>query len=234
MPDIAVASLDLRLQRQSESARSAFTRGRHADAVEQCALILQEAPGCLAVRKLQRAAQLKLAPAKGGFFAKAMSSVTSTPFLLSGGSALQKDPLKAAQAADKILARDPNQTGALRMLGQAATALGWTGTAIFAYATSREVEPDNIANLVSLGEALLAEGRGNEALPVAEEALRLEPVHPGAQALLKNASVSSTMSAGKWEAGGNYREKLRDEEKAIALEQAAKLVRKSEPPPPAP
>ena len=98
------------------------------------------------------------------------------------------------------------------------------------YATSREVEPDNIANLVSLGEALLAEGRGNEALPVAEEALRLEPVHPGAQALLKNASVSSTMSAGKWEADGKHREKLRDEEKAIALEQAAKLAKKSEPP----
>ena len=81
------------------------------------------------------------------------------------------------------------------------------------YATSREVEPDILANLVSLGEALLAEGRGNEALPVAEEALRLEPVHPGAQALLKNASVSSTMSAGKWEAGGKHREKFRDEEK---------------------
>ena len=54
MPDIPVASLDLRLQRQVESARSAFTRSRHADTVAQCALILQEAPGCLTVRKLQR------------------------------------------------------------------------------------------------------------------------------------------------------------------------------------
>ena len=231
MPDTAVASLDLRLQRQAESARTAFAKGRFGDAAELCAMILLEAPGCLAVRKLQRAAQTKAGPAKGGFFAKAMGSVTSAPFLMSGNSAMQKEPLKAALAADKILARDPNQTGALRLLGQAATALGWTGTAIFAYGTVREVEPDNIPNLVALGEAFLVEGRGDEALQAAEAALRIEPVHPGAQTLAKNASVSTTMAAGKWEAGGNYREKLRDEQKAIDLEQAAKLAKKQNPPP---
>lgn len=230
MPDVAIGSLDLRLQRQAESARTAFAKNRFADTVELCAMILLESPGCLAVRKLQRAAQVKLGPAKGGFFAKAMGSVTSAPFLVSGSSSLQKDPFKAAQAADKILARDPHQAGALRLLGQAAAALGWTGTAIFAYGVVRELEPQNVPNLVSLGEAYLAEGKGAEGLQAAEAALRIDPVNPGAQSLVKNASVSTTMSAGKWKAGGNYREKLRDEQKAIELEQAAKLAQKQNPP----
>ncbi|MBI3886915.1 MAG: hypothetical protein HY302_14480 [Opitutae bacterium] len=231
MPDTAVASLDLRLQRQAESARTAFAKGRFADAAELSRQILAEAPGCLAVRKLQRAAQTKAGPAKGGgFFAKAMGSVTSAPFLLTGRSAMQKEPLKAALAADKILAHDPIQTAALRLLGQAAAALGWTGTAIFAHGTVRELEPDSVPNLVALGEALLAEGRGGDALQAAEAALRLEPAHPGAQNLAKNASVATTMAAGNWEGGGNYREKLRDEQKAIDLEQAAKLVKQQNPP----
>lgn len=230
MPDIAIASFDLRLQRQAESARTAFAKNRFADCAELCGMILLESPGCLAVRKLLRAAQTKAGPAKAGFFSKAMGSVTSAPFWLSGGSAMQKDPLKSAQAADKILSRDPNQVGALRMLGQASTALGWTGTAIFAYGVIRELEPDNVPNLVAHGEALLAEGKGGDALQAAEAALRIEPVHPGAQSLVKNASVSTAMAAGKWEAGGNYREKLHDEQKALALEQAAKLAKKPNPP----
>ncbi|MSU46441.1 MAG: hypothetical protein EXS42_04785 [Lacunisphaera sp.] len=70
MPEIPVSSLDLRLQKQAESARAAYDRGKAEQAAALCANILEEQPACLAVRKLERAALLKLETARQGGISK--------------------------------------------------------------------------------------------------------------------------------------------------------------------
>ncbi len=205
MNEVPVAALEARLQKLVESARVAFERGNHDYAVDLCREVLAAAPGCLPVRKLQRAAQLKRGSAGG--VAKFFGSVSTAPFLVSGNLALGKDPVKALESAQKLLESDPRSTAGLKMLGGAASALGWNETAVFAYEALREMEPQAIDTLVALGRAHLAAGRATAGVQWAEAALRSESLHPGAQALLKDASVAQTMQQGKWGDSGDFRGK---------------------------
>lgn len=209
MPEQSVASLEPRLQKQVESARTAFERGNFAYTVELCGAVLTAAPGCLPVRKLQRTAQLKGAGARSGFLAQALGRVSSAPFLLTGRAALAKEPLKAVASAERMLAADPRDAAGLRLLGEAALALMWPETAVFAFEVLRELAPDDVATLVALGRAQLAAGRAAQAVQCAEAALRLEPIHGAAQALLKDASVAESLRQGRWEEGGDFRAKVR-------------------------
>lgn len=208
MNEVPVAALEARLQKQVESARQAFERGNYEYTLDLCRDVLAAAPGCLPVRKLHRAAQLKRGGNAGGF-ARALSSVSTAPFFLSGNLALGKDPAKAIESAQKMLEADPHSAPGLRMLGQAAAALGWHETTVFAFEALRETEPHDLATLVSLGRAHLAAGRANNAVQCAQAALRLESIHGPAQALLKDASVAQTMQQGRWEEGGDFRAKVR-------------------------
>lgn len=210
MAEQSVASLEPRLQKLVESARTAFERGSFDYAIELSRDVLAVAPGCLPVRKLQRAAQLKKGAAgKGGFFAKALGSVSTAPFLLSGSSALAKDPAKALASAQKMLDADPASAPGLRLLGNAASALGWHETAVFAFEALRENEPDDLETLVALGRAHLGAGRADAAVRCAEAVLARESINGPAQALLKDASVAQTMKAGRWEEGGDFRAKVK-------------------------
>lgn len=209
MTEQSVASLEPRLQKLVESARVAFERGNHDYAVELAREVLAAAPGCLPVRKLLRTAQLKRGASGGGFFTKVLGSVSTAPFLVSGNAALAKDPSKALVSAQKMLDADPNSAAGLRLLGGAATALGWHETAVFAFEALRENAPDDLANLAALGRAHLGAGRADAAVRCAEAVLARESINGAAQALLKDASVAQTMKAGRWEEGGDFRAKVK-------------------------
>lgn len=210
MAEIPVAALDARLQKQVESARAAFARGEDERVVALCREVLQAAPGCLPVRKLQRAAQLRAGGSSGkGFFAKALGSVSAAPFLVTGKLQLGDDPAKALASAERMLDADPRSRAGLALLGDAATALGWRETAVFAAEARRELDPQDVAVLVTLGRAQLAAGRPEAAVQAAEAALQLESFHGPAQALLKDASVALSLRRGNWEERGDFRGKLK-------------------------
>lgn len=209
MAETSVASLPAALQKQVESARSAFAQGNDARVIELCRVILAAAPACLPVRKLQRAAQLRQTARPSGFLAKALGGMSTAPFRLTGNLQLGRDPAKALESAERMLETDPFSRAGLNLLGEAATALGWHETAVFAYEALREIEPDNPATLVALGWAQLAAGRPPAAVQSAEAALRIESFNGPAQTLLKDASVALTMKAGRWEDGGDFRGKLK-------------------------
>jgi len=207
MPEVTVAELEPRLQKQVESARAAFDQGRHDHVIENLATVLREQPSCLAVRRLLRAAQLRLVPARAGLFGRLATRVSSSPFVLTGALLLKQQPLKAIVSADRVLLRDPGNVAALTLLGEGATALGWTETAVFAFEAAREREPGRPERLLSLGRALLGAGRAPEAVKVAEELLRLQPANALAVALLRDAAVAVTLAQGRWEQAGDFRGK---------------------------
>ena len=218
MPEVPVSSLDPRHQKLVENARIALERGNADYALEVTAQVLRAAPGCLPVRKLQRIAQLRQTKGGSSFMARMASGISTAPFMFGGA---KKEPAKLLEAAEGFLAKNPTSVPALKLLAEAAKGLGLLETVAFALDAVRELDPANRANLLALGEAWLAAGKPAEALKIADEMLAARPVDGDAQALMRKASVAQTVVKNRWEAQSSYREKLRDEEEAVSLEQAA-------------
>lgn len=205
MNKLTVSSLELQLQKQIESARSALEDGRFEQALELCAIVLAAQPDCLAVRKLERTIQLRLAASRRGAVSKLVSTVSSAPFLLSGNLKLKDDPRDALATAEKLLRRNPQNVAALILLGRAATELGWSETALFAFEAASDLEPERPDLLVLLGHAYLSVGRPADSVEAAHQALRLEMNNPGAQTLLQNALVAAAAGDSRWKRTGDGR-----------------------------
>jgi tetratricopeptide (TPR) repeat protein len=208
MPEVLVSALSFALQKQVESARAAFDRGKPSQAVDLCARILDEQPACLSVRKLERAAQLKVAAMRQGGLSKLVRAVSTAPFLLGGSLKLKDDPRAAFASAERMLRRDPHNTAALGLLGQAAMALNWPETAVFAYEAASDDEPDRPDLLIALSGAYLAAGRAKDAVNAADEALRIQPANSDALALQRIAAVAVSIATGNGEQNSDIRSKL--------------------------
>jgi tetratricopeptide (TPR) repeat protein len=207
MPEVPVSALSFSLQKQVESARTAYDGGKPAQAAELCARVLDEQPACVAVRKLERAALLKLASTRTSGLSKIALAVSHAPFLLGGSLKLKDEPRAALANAEKMLRRDPQHVSALALLGQAAIALGWPETAVFAYEAASDLDHDRPDLWVALSGAYLAAGRTQDAVHAADEALRLQPANADALALQRTAAVALTIDRGKWEQSGDFRGK---------------------------
>lgn len=229
MSEISVASLPVRLQKQVAHARTAIDRGNTEYAINICRGILRRHPGCLAVRRLLRAAQLKVFKSRSPLVGKIVGGLLGTPTVLAAQTLIKKNPDKALDIAEKALGSNPTHAGALRVLAQAATARGLPETAVFALEAAAEVKKDHKVTLVLLAEAYIASGRSADAVGIADNLLADDPANMEYQELVKRASVAKSISAGKWEApGGSYRESLRDEEAAVSLEQSGKVMASEE------
>lgn len=224
MQEVPLTSLDVRLQKQVETAQVALQRGNFDYVIEVTAQVLKHATGCLPVRRLQRVALLKRLETKNKLISKAFGSVTMAGFLF----ATKKDPQKAFENAEKILLSDPTNVPALKSLAENATALGLLETATFAWEAIRELQPKDHDTLVHLAEAYIAAKMHKEAVRVADDLLKLRPQDGDALALMRKASVAQTMDKGNWESQSSFRAKLKDENLATSLEQANKVVTSGE------
>jgi len=219
--------LDPRIQKQVEAAEKMIDKNSgHAIAV--CAGVLVAHPGCVDVRKIMRKAQKKAIPAKGGGMTKFFGGLTNTPFVMKAGNKLKTDPKGVMEDAEKMLSTNPANVPALKMLAHAASAMGLPATAAFAYDGVREVEPENIENLLALGNALVDALQNKDAVKWGEQVLELSPGNGDAQALLRRASVAITMDKGKWDEQSDFRQKLANKEQAVKLEQDARMANDSE------
>lgn len=225
MPEIPVSSLDPRVQKQIENSQIALQRGNLDYVLDVTAQVLKAAPGCLPVRRLQRVAQLRQLGTKNKLFAKAFGSVTQAGFLFGGG---KKDPTRALENAEKMLAADPTSVPALKLLADAAHGLDMPETVAFAWESIHELNPNDREALLNYGEACLVAKRPKDALRAADELLKLRPQDGDALSLMRKAAIAQTTEKGNWEEKGSFREKLKDEAQATMLEQAAKIFTSDE------
>lgn len=224
MQEVTLTSLDIRLQKQVETAQVALQRNNFEYVIEVTAQVLKHAPGCLPVRRLQRVALLRRAESKNKLITKALGSVTMAGFMF----ASKKDPAKAFENAEKMLLADPSNIAALKSLAESASTLGLMETAAFAWECIRDSQPKDHDTLVHLAEAYLAAKMTKEAVRVADELLKIRPQDGEALALMRKASVAQTMDKGKWESQSSFRTKLKDEKQSVSLEQAAKVITSAE------
>ena len=229
MPEIPVTSLPVRLQKQYENARTAVARDNPDYAINICQDILAQHPGCLAVRRLLRATQLKVFRGKNRLMARAAGMLAATNATLQGRPRLGREPGRVLELAEKALCADPTNTTVLRLLAEAAVQLDLGETAAVALESVIEQVGENRADLVRLAGALVVADRAPEALKIAERLLRSQPGDGELVELVKRASVEQSIAAGRWDSGsGTYRDKLRDEQRSVSLEQADKVVASEE------
>lgn len=221
MEEIALNDLDARVQKQIENARKALDRNP-GYAVDILKNILARHPGCLDARKILRKAQQRASSGKskglGGLFKK----ISNLPKSLGGDAKLKKDPLQALEAAEDMLTDDPSNPAGHKLLGAAAEALELQETRAFAYEELYALEGGNSEYAKLLMKAYIEIGKTKEAVEIGDAVYRLNPSDDEVQALIKQASVAQTMKKGKWEEDKSFRDKLKDEEESLKLEQASR------------
>ena len=224
MSEQELSSIDPRLQKQVANAKRAVEKGNPGYAVSICTDMLKRFPGLFEVRKILRTAQKRASGSSGGM-KKFLTKFTSAPFALGSAGRIKKDPLKVIESAESMLNDDPNNVAAHRILGQASEELKYPNTALFAYECIREVEPDNIDNLKAVAEQLIEVGRNKESISLCDLILSKSPADGDAQNLIRRASVAQSMEKGKWdEKDSGFRDKLKDEDESVRLEQASRAV----------
>lgn len=223
MAEITLNDLDPRLNKQIENAEKAIVGGNPSYAMQICLGILQRNPGCTDVRRIMRKAQRKLAAtqSKGSAF---FVNLAHLPAVMKAAKLVKKDPAAALEAAEKVLNENPDNVKALEVVAQAATALEFPNAAVGAYETLRAIKPDDMNIVLALGYALVAAGRGQDAVKCGDIILQKSPGSGEAQDLVRKASVAVTMDKGKWNEEGDYRSKLANANQAVALEQESRVV----------
>lgn len=215
--------------------RIIFTRGSDAlsrDNYDYAILcfnqVLAKEPGLYECRMALRAAQVRKAGKGGGFFKKVFSSASSSPLVAKGQFALREDPVKALEIAEQILNNDPSNSAAHRIIVDAARALQLPQTLTLSLEILHRNLPKNTEIAIQLAHALADVGEVTRGEKILIDLCQANPADNDLAQALKNVSARKTLDEGGYEAlsdgTGSYRDILRDEKEAIALEQQNRSV----------
>lgn len=213
-----------------QKGNDALIRDNFDYAVDLFNQVLQKEPALFDARKALRAAQNKKSGG-GGFFKKAWGTASSSPLVAKGQFALRNDPAEALQIAEQILNNDPANSGAHKIVIEAATALELPRTAVLSLEILHRNSPKDKDLVIRFAEALAEIGETSRAERVLVEFARNAPRDGDILQALKNVSARHTLNEGGYEAlasgEGSYRDILKNEKEAAALEQENR-VHKSE------
>src|SRR5438552_4214698 len=191
--------------------------------------VLQREPGFFECRQALRAAQFKKAGGSTNFLKKMLGGASSSPLLAKAQLSMRKNPLEAIQMAEQILNADPQSSGALKVLAEAALSADLPRTSCFSYEILLKNSPKDYDLNMDYGKALAKAGQGDKAEDLYTELMRLYP-HKGEIAeALKDLSARTTLDEGGYDAladgTGSYRDVLKDKNQAVALEQEHRQVK---------
>ena len=216
--------------------RALFTKGNDAlqrenfdYAIDLYNQILAREPSQYEVRKALRTAQMKKAGRGVGFFKKMWSSAGSQPMVAKGHMALSKNPGEALQIAEQILNGDPNNSGAHKLVVEAASALELPRTAIMSLENLARNSPKDREVAIKFAHALADSGQTGRAEKILADLYRSFPTDNELAQALKDLSARKTMDEGGYDAladgTGSYRDILKDKEEAVSLEQQNRQVK---------
>ena len=191
--------------------------------------VLEKEPALYDCRKALRTAQQQKAGGGGGLFKKGWSFATSSPGVTKAQMALRKDPAEALHLAEQVLNSDPNSSGAHRVAAQAAMALELPRTAALSLEILVKNSPKDKDLAIEFASALAGTGEAGRAEKILQDLARLLPNDPDLAQALKNVTASKTLNEGGYEkladGQGSYRDILKNEGEAVALEQEKRVVK---------
>jgi tetratricopeptide (TPR) repeat protein len=191
--------------------------------------ILAKEPGLYECRKALRTAQARKAGGGSGFFKKMLSSAGSQPMLAKGHMALSKDPAEALRVAEQVLNGDPTNSGAHKLVVEAATALELPQTAVLSLEILASNSPKDRDVAIKHAKALADCGQVGRAEKILADLYHSFPSDQELGQALKDLSARKTMDEGGYEAladgTGSYRDILKNKEEAVSLEQQNRQVK---------
>lgn len=209
-------------------ANNAVQLKNYGYAISLLQTVLKETPGFLDGRKILRRAEVAATKGKKSFFSGLSTAALKGPGLL------KKDPLAAIELAEKTLETDPYSAQGNHLLKDAAMAADLPETAAFALETLVDSNPKDMKALHELGEFFSASGHADRAVEIYTRITDINPADLIANKRGKDAAARATMSSGGWEevakSGGtkDYRDLMKDKEKAESLEQKSRVVKSDE------
>lgn len=216
--------------------RMLFTKGNDAlqrdnfdYAIDLFNQVLAREPALYECRKALRQAQTGKAGSGRSFFKKMMSSAGSQPMLAKGHMALSKDPLEALKIAEQILNGDPTNSGAHKLVVEAATALELPKTAVLSLEVLITNSPKDRDVAIKYAGALADAGDVGRAENILANLSLSFPNDQELTQTLKDLSARKTLDEGGYEAladgSGSYRDILKDKDEAVSLEQQNRQVK---------
>jgi tetratricopeptide (TPR) repeat protein len=211
--------------------RRIFTKGTEAlqkdnfdYAISLFEQVLAREPAMFPARRALRAAQQGKSGGGGGFFKKAWSSASSSPQVLKAQAALRTgNTTEALAIAEQILNGDANNSGAHRVVVEAATQMEMPQTAVMSLEVLVKNNPRDKELAIQFANTVADTGDPKAAERVLAEFARQMPNDPEVLQALKNVTARRTMGEGGYEkiaeGKGSYRDILRNEDEAKALEQ---------------
>jgi len=207
----------------------ALQRENYDYAIDLFNQILARDPAQIEVRKALRSAQIKKAGAGSGFFKKMLNTAGSQPMLAKGHLALSKNPAEALQIAEQILNSDPNNSGAHKLVVEAATALELPRTAVMSLEILTRNSPKDVDLAIKFARSLADSGQPGRAEKILADLSRSFPTDNELSQALKDLSARKTMDEGGYDAladgSGSYRDILKNKEEAVSLEQQNRQVK---------
>src|SRR3974390_1159836 len=219
MPEKSVNDLPRDLRPLHTKGMDALQRENWDYAIALFMQILEKEPQAFDSRRALREAQMGKSGAKGGFFKRALSSASSSPMVAKGQLALRKNPLEAILIAEGILNGDANNSGAHKLLADAALAAEMPKTAILSLENVFRNAPKDKESGMKLADALSQAGESAKAEKIYEELRATFPTDNEVFMALKNHSARKTMDQGGYNAlatgQGSYRDILKDKDQAV-------------------
>lgn len=217
MPEQVVTPSDLPASIRSlyDKAAGAVKMKNPGYAIQLLLPVIKELPSFLEGRKLLRMAAISATGGKkkgiGGFSLKIGSK--------------SKDPNATLYEVEEGLQNDPFNLQLNQSLFEAASALGMDQTASFALETIMQGHPTNVKVMHQAAAYFMANDDPERAITVYNNILKVDPTDGEARKGVTNANARLSMKRQKWEGGegSNFRELLRNKDKAKQMEDMARI-----------
>ena len=229
MPEKALNEVPRDLRDLFQKGSVALQRQNYDYAIALFSQVLQTDPAFFDCRQALRVAQFKKSGGNTSFFKKVFSGASSSPQMAKAQMTLRKNPLEAMQIVEQILTGDPNNSGAHKILAEAALAAGLPRTACLSYEILLKNSPRDYDLSMEYGKALAAAGQTAKAESLYTDLQRAHPNKNEVTIALKDLSARHSMTQGGYETladgTGSYRDILRNKDEAVALEQEKREVK---------
>ena len=182
--------------------------------------ILKQEPEFLTGRQLLRRTEAT----KSKTTKRTLFNISTAPLaVMKAQREVKKDPKRAIEMIEKVLAEEPYHRQANLLLKDAAVTAGWPEIGVFALRTLLERNPRDVKVLRDLGRFYHDLGKSDEEVEVYNRISQIDPLDAEALRLGKDAAARASMTAGGWTQAESYRDLIKDKEAAVSLEQQGRM-----------
>lgn len=182
--------------------------------------ILKQEPEFLTGRQLLRRTEAT----KSKTTKRTLFNISTAPLaVMKAQREVKKDPKRAIEMIEKVLAEEPYHRQANLLLKDAAVTAGWPEIGVFALRTLLERNPRDVKVLRDLGRFYHDLGKSDEEVEVYNRISEIDPLDAEALRLGKDAAARASMTVGGWTQAESYRDLIKDKVAAVSLEQQGRM-----------